>query len=250
VNVIDRWLGRASKGWISKLSDKWHQIPTAQSDRASSIDQLRLPDPEFIAWWESIETDYFSVPRTCWPIEVYRHYFAGHKVIEVGPGAGVHGINFLRAGAAVTFIDVARPNLDLIERVCRLKNVAGADFLHLTDFVDPLKLAPDYDAIYACGSLHHTPSEVSKPEFEALASRLKIGGRFIALTYPRERWQREGSKPFSEWGKGTDGERTPWAEWYDEAKMHAQLAPYRFRTLMAFNYHNDDFNWFDLQRVA
>src|SRR5204863_8668169 len=101
-------------------------------------------------------------------------------------------------------------------------------FLHLTDFRDHFKLDSDYDCVLASGSLHHTPSEIAKPEFEALASRHKIGGRFLALTYPKIRWEREGSLPFSEWGKATDGDTTPWAEWYDEAKILVQLSPYRF----------------------
>jgi hypothetical protein len=33
-------------------------------------------------------------------------------------------------------------------------------------------------------------------------------------------------------------------------KLLAQLSPYRFRTLMAFNLHNDDFNWFDLEGIG
>jgi len=234
--------------WIGRLAEKWHEIPTAPMSRGSSIDQLSLPDSEFLAWWDGLEQLWMAYLG--FKFEVYRDFVRGKKLIEVGPGAGVFGVQLLREGATVTFMDVAEPNLLLIERVCHLKNIQGATYLTIRAFRDPAKASDDYDGIFAIGSLHHTPSEIAKPEFEALASRLKIGGRFVALTYPKERWINDGSKPFSEWGKFTDGERTPWCEWYDVEKFLAQLSPYKFRILMDFNTRDNNFNWFDLQRIG
>ncbi len=236
--------------WIRRLAEKWHEIPTTPMGRGSSIEQLRLPDAEFLSWWDGLEREILSQHEVYWVVEVYRDFVRGKKLIEVGPGTGIIGVQFLREGAQITFMDVAESNLKLVERVCRLKGIEGASFLQIREFSDPLKVSDDYDAVFARGSLHHTPANVAKPEFEALASRIKIGGRFLALTYPKERWAMQGSKPFSEWGKSTDGEATPWAEWYDTEKLLTQLSPYRFRTLMAFNLHDNIFNWFDLQRIG
>lgn len=77
---------------------------------------------------------------------------------------------------------------------------------------------------------------------------LPVGGRWIELAYPRERWEREGRMPFSEWGKITDGEGTPWMEWYDLDRLRARLRPAEFDVVLHFNFHHDDFNWFDLIR--
>jgi SAM-dependent methyltransferase len=233
--------------WVKRLSEKWHEIPVSVTERESSAGLLDLPDREFLSWWEDQER---SMRDFYWPIDVYQDYVRGRKLIEVGPGTGIVGVNLLRAGATITFLDVAVPNLRLIERICQVHGLQGASFFLLTDFHDPLKLPDDYDCVLAMGSLHHAPSEIAKPEFEALASRLKMGGRFLALAYPKQRWERDGRMPFSEWGKTTDGEATPWAEWYDEAKFLAQLSPYRFRTIMAFNFHNNGFNWFDFKRIG
>jgi hypothetical protein len=241
------------QNWIAALADKWHEIPLTATERGSSIDQLKLSDDELIRWWDDVARQKREQDFIAWMIEVYRDFIRGKKLIEVGPGMGWFGVECLKFGATVTFIDVANSNLRLIERVCRIKELRGDAYLPLCEFSDPLKLSDDYDAVFAIGSLHHTPSEIAKPEFEALASRLKIGGRFIALTYPKERWEHEGRKPFSEFGKGTDGPRTPWAEWYDVEKFMAQLAPNKFRVLLDFNFgpsRKDDFNWFDLQRTA
>lgn len=200
-----------------------------RTERGSSLERLRLPDAEFIAWWDTLERIWMAARQISWIVEVYRDFVRGRKIIEVGPGAGIVGVQLLRAGAKITFIDVVGSNLLLVERVCRIKGIDGATFLKLNAFGDPLILPADYDAVFAIGSLYHAPSEVTKPEFEALASRLKLGGRFITLTYPRERWVEESQRPFSEWGKNTDGEATPWAEWYDVDKILAQLSPYQFQ---------------------
>ena len=48
----------------------------------------------------------------------------------------------------------------------------------------------------------------------------------------------------------TDGEGTPWMEWYDLARLSKRLAPATFEPVLAVNFHNDDFNWFDLTRVS
>jgi hypothetical protein len=48
----------------------------------------------------------------------------------------------------------------------------------------------------------------------------------------------------------TDGERTPWSEWYDLDKLCQRLAPERLRTVLDFDFQGTDFHWFDLQRLG
>jgi hypothetical protein len=71
----------------------------------------------------------------------------------------------------------------------------------------------------------------------------------MELCYPRARWEREGHLPFETWGEKTDG-GAPWMEWYDLPKLLHRLAPARFDVVLAFDYHNSDFNWFDLERCS
>jgi hypothetical protein len=47
----------------------------------------------------------------------------------------------------------------------------------------------------------------------------------------------------------TDGETTPWAEWYDLDKVLTLLEPYEFNVVVAFEFYNGDFIWFDLKNV-
>ena len=99
------------------------------------------------------------------------------------------------------------------------------------------------------GSLINAPFEVIRQECQELLRHLPVGGRWIELAYPKARWVREGSLPFEQWGDKTDG-GAPWMEWYDQAKLQAALAPARFETVLYLDFHNNDFNWFDLLRVA
>jgi hypothetical protein len=76
-----------------------------------------------------------------------------------------------------------------------------------------------------------------------------VGGRWIEYGYPRERWVREGERPFSEWGASTDG-GAPWMEWRDVDKVMKYLSPAQFDLVFTLNFHDNDFNWFDLVRRA
>jgi hypothetical protein len=75
---------------------------------------------------------------------------------------------------------------------------------------------------------------------------LKVGGRWLQLAYPRSRWIREGRMPFSKWGEHTDPGKTAWCEWYDLPKLLRMLAPAKFDVVLSQEFHNGDFNWFDL----
>jgi hypothetical protein len=132
----------------------------------------------------------------------------------------------------------------------RLKGIQKAcSFLVMQDVEDLMKLDCDYDAVMAFGSLMNALIEVMKPEFDALAACLKPeGGRFIMHSYPRERREREGSLAFDQWGAKTDGEGTPWAEWYDAGKLIDILNPARFELVYYCEYRQGDMNCIDLVR--
>src|SRR5260370_943261 len=99
-------------------------------------------------------------------------------------------------------------------------------------------LSGDIDAVWANGSLHHIPFDEAREECAAILDRLKPGGRWIELAYPRERWVREGSPPFDQWGRLTDGERTPWAEWYDIEKLKLQLDAGRIEPTLDYRHQS------------
>lgn len=243
-----------TKQYLEVLREKWRTIPFAADDRANTTSLNSLEDAELLREWEkareaSVEGSRVNYLRG-WYQLLYRDWCRGRKIIDIGCGLGIDGVHFAENGARVTFIDIVAGNVDLVRRICRIKGIdQTCSFLVLNGADDLAKLDADYDAVMGFGSLMHAPLDVMKPEFDALAACLKPeGGRFIMHSYPKARWEREGSLPFDQWGAKTDGEGTPWAEWYDADKLIDALKPARFELVYYCEYRRGDMNCIDLVR--
>src|SRR5262249_11105883 len=141
-----------------------------------------------------------------WLETLYVDTFRDRRVLELGSGLGFDALRFTSRGACWTCADIVPDNLALIRRVAALKGLGE----RITTYLIPDDLSFDalrsgYDAIWVFGSIHHVPFETARREAMAVLKLLKRGGRWMELVYPRERWLREGSLPFEEWGKVTDG---------------------------------------------
>jgi SAM-dependent methyltransferase len=85
--------------------------------------------------------------------------WAGKRVLEVGCGLGTDTMNFARAGARVTAVDLSSASLALARQRAGIFGLQDritfveADAERLSEFVEP---AP-YDLVYSFGVIHHTP---------------------------------------------------------------------------------------------
>ncbi|MGD1093726.1 MAG: class I SAM-dependent methyltransferase [Bryobacteraceae bacterium] len=236
---------------LDVLRRKWSEVPAGLSERCSTTDLAGISDQELWSLWarireETTTGDGYSMRG--WYHDLYRDMLRGKRVLDVGSGLGIDGLSFALAGAHVTFLDIAQSNLQIVERLCRIGQASHVRFHYLEDLSSLDDLPDDFDVVWCQGSMINAPFSFARSEAEALLRRLPVGGRWIELAYPRERWEREGRLPFHEWGKKTDGESTPWMEWYDLERLRARLHPAEFDVVLHFNFHQDDFNWFDLIR--
>lgn len=236
---------------LACLREKWGEVPTGLRSRSESSDLLELNDKEFLEWWEFEFADGTTAEGYSmrgWYHELYARQFSGKRVADIGSGLGFDGVHFAKNGANVTFVDIVQSNLEVVRRICRLYNIHNVDFVYLEslDVIDSVEM---FDFIWCQGSMINAPFDFMKIECTKLLEHLKVGGRWIELGYPEERWLKEGRKSFETWGACTDGERTPWVEWYDLKKLRARLSSAQFETVLAFNFHDNDFNWFDLKRI-
>lgn len=256
---------RADRGWPVDLREdptlrksfdilrkKWGEVPFHQNDRCQSARLLELNDAELLEKWEfsyrgSSMGSAFSVRG--WYQELYRDGFRGKKILDVGCGLAPDSVHFAEHGAVVTFLDVVESNVNFAQRVCQIKGISDASFCYMQDLTSLDSLPHDFDVIYCCGSLIHAPLELARMEAQAVLKHLPVNGRWVELGYPKTRWEREGRLPETVWGERTDG-GAPWVEWHDLQKLEYLLAPATFEVVFTLDFHNSDFNWFDLIRRA
>ena len=235
---------------LEPYREKWREVPGGDDvdGRVFSDQLLALPDDEFLERWDSI-----SARRAAGVVgrmaPIYRDFFSGRRILELGGGLGFDGIRFATEGALWTFADIVPSNLSVIRRLANLRGIA-VDCHLIGEDLSFDALVHEYDAIVVIGSIHHVPFDIARKEAMNALSRLKVGGRWIELVYPRERWLREGSMPFSTWGTRTDGDRTPWVEWHDIEKVRYRLRPAILKTVLDFELASHSHRWLDLEYVG
>jgi SAM-dependent methyltransferase len=231
------------------LRKRWNAVPTAACVFESTTKLMELSDEALLAEWERARIDITTGAEFAhrgWYHALYADGMRGKKVMDVGSGFGVDPITYAQHGARMTFVDLVETNLNVLERLCKIMGLKDVQFVLLKDLDSLRPLDTDYDVIMAMGSLHHAPAEVMKPEYQELVRHLKVGGRWLQLAYPKARWILDRRPRFTHWGLATDGPGTPWAEWYDLEKLLDMLAPAKFDVVLYQEFHNNEFNWFDL----
>ncbi|HSH99660.1 MAG TPA: class I SAM-dependent methyltransferase [Reyranella sp.] len=238
-----------SPSTLDQYREKWREAPRGSDTdgRIFSTDLLALADGPFLEAWDAMAARRYA-GEIGWLGPLYADTFAGRRVLELGSGLGFDGLRFAGRGAFWTFADIVPDNLAVIRRVASLRGLEERVGFHLIgDDLSFSGLSHDYDAIWVFGSIHHVPFEIARREALNALEHLKPGGRWMELVYPRERWLREGAPPFERWGKLTDGERTPWAEWHDLEKVRQRLSPVPFSTILDFEFCSHNYRWLDLQ---
>lgn len=236
------------------LRRKWQEIPSGVGSRCRSEELLAWSDDRLRDFWQRQLAEYTTgrsgFPVRGWYHTLYRPLVANRRVLDVGSGLGFDGITFARAGAHVTFLDIVPGNLAVLERLAAIEKLDQVEFFHMEDVESLERLTGTFDVIWVQGSLIHIPYPIACRERAMLMTHLPIGGRWIELTYPRSRWERDGRLPFEQWGAKTDGAGTPWVEWYDLEKLHRAMQPATFDTVLSFEFADGQFQWFDLIRRA
>jgi len=113
----------------------------------------------------------------------------GKKVLEIGCGLGAATINFAKAGAEVTALDLSQKSIDIAKKNAESMGVADQiQFMQgnaekLSEFLPEKK----YDLIFSFGVIHHSPH----PDVivEEAKMYLAPGGQFKVMVYYRYSWK-------------------------------------------------------------
>lgn len=111
----------------------------------------------------------------------------GKKVLEIGSGIGTDTINFARAGAHVTAIDISFESLTLAKNRASIMGVKDKiKFFHANAeaFIVP---GGPFDLIYSFGCLHHTPNPLAA--IENLKNFCHPGTVIKLMLYNRISWK-------------------------------------------------------------
>ncbi len=81
----------------------------------------------------------------------------GKKVLEIGCGIGTDSINFARAGADLTVIDLSSESLELCKRRFKVYGLDANFYCGSAEELSKIVPVEKYDLVYSFGVLHHTP---------------------------------------------------------------------------------------------
>jgi len=193
--------------------------------------------------------------------------YKGKRLLEIGCGLGTDLLQFARAGAQVTGIDLTPAGVDLARKRFSLYGipadlqVADAENLPFPDGT--------FEVVYSFGVLHHTP-DTQKAIDEAYRV-LKPGGEIILMLYHKHSWHVLAGVPFmaitrwlrnksvsmsvmEDWIRIYDGAGNPLGKAYSRSEVRRMTR--QFRTL---HFELCDpvrrrfpgiFNWFNQNALA
>jgi 2-polyprenyl-3-methyl-5-hydroxy-6-metoxy-1,4-benzoquinol methylase len=165
---------------INAVKDYWNQRPC-------NIRHSLAPVGTEEYFNQVEERKYFVEPHI--PSFAQFDNWRGKRVLEIGCGIGTDTINFARAGAVVTAVELSEQSLELTKKravVFGLQdkiNFVLADAERLTAFLPQQQ----FDLIYSFGVLHHTPNP--EQAFQQLRALAHSGTTVKIMVYHRRSWK-------------------------------------------------------------
>ena len=167
-------------------------------------------------YFEDIESfRYFDQP--------FIHSFAqftryrGKRVLEVGFGAGTDFIQWLRAGAIATGVDLTQEALENLTHRIQVYDLPPPEKIMVTDAENLPFASETFDLGYSFGVLHHTPN--TEKAVAELVRVIKPGGEIKIMLY-----NRHSIGMFNLWLKHGLLKGCPWKSFTEVLGKHLESA--------------------------
>jgi ubiquinone/menaquinone biosynthesis C-methylase UbiE len=108
----------------------------------------------------------------------------GKKVLEIGCGIGTDAVNFARAGADYTGIELSSESLNVAKKRFEVFGLTGKFFLLNAE---ELILDDSYDLIYSFGVIHHSPNP--RKIIESAYKFCNPNGELRIMLYAKNSWK-------------------------------------------------------------
>src|SRR3989454_12582249 len=133
---------------IARVKDVWNARPCNVRHSAKPVG-----DREY---FEEVEArKYFIEPHIPRFAEFSR--WAGKRVLEIGCGIGTDTINFARAGAKVTAVELSEESLNVAKKRAEVFGFSNKIKFYIANAEELSKVIPieKYDLVYSFGVVHH-----------------------------------------------------------------------------------------------
>ncbi|MDP3973596.1 MAG: class I SAM-dependent methyltransferase [Candidatus Daviesbacteria bacterium] len=136
---------------IIKVRDFWDRRPCNIRHSNAKIGSKKYFD-------EVEKRKYFVEPHIPQFADFYR--WKGKKVLEIGCGIGTDTINFARAGAFVTAVELSKKSLEIAKKRAKVFKFQSKIKFYLANAEELSTVVPvkPYDLIYSFGVIHHSPN--------------------------------------------------------------------------------------------
>jgi SAM-dependent methyltransferase len=111
----------------------------------------------------------------------------GKRVLEIGCGIGTDAVNFARAGADYTGVELSEVSLDLARRRFEIFGLQGIFIPGNAEGLDRLVAPASFDLVYSFGVIHHTPNP--RAVIESARQVIRDDGELRITLYARNSWK-------------------------------------------------------------
>ena len=139
----------AGSGLLGKVQDYWNRRPCNIRHSNKPVGTKE--------YFDEVEArKYFVEPHI--PGFAQFDRWKGKKVLEIGSGIGTDAVNFARAGADYTGVELSSESMELTKQRFGVYGLPGKFFVgnteQMSDFVTPVE---KQDLVYSFGVIHHSP---------------------------------------------------------------------------------------------